>query len=50
MRRILAMIVLLAVTLVACHNDRPAYRTSSGKKKLKHYNKLQYGERKTFNQ
>jgi hypothetical protein len=50
MKKILAAIFVMAIALSACHSDKPAYRTSNGKKKLKHYNKLQYGERKTFNQ
>ncbi len=48
MRRIFSLIVILAIALASCHSNKPAYKTSSGKKKLKHYNKLQYGERKVF--
>ena len=50
MKKILGAILVLAIAFSACNSNKPAYRTSNGKKKLKYYNKLQYGERKTFNQ
>jgi hypothetical protein len=50
MKRILGAILVLAIAFSACNSNKAAYKTANGKKKLKHYNKLQYGERKTFNQ
>jgi hypothetical protein len=50
MKKILALLTLTLLLLGACHSPKPYYKTSSGKKKQKHYNKLQYGERKVFNQ
>lgn len=50
MKKILGAILVLAIAFSACNSNKAAYKTANGKKKLKHYNKLQYGERKTFNQ
>lgn len=46
MKKILAMITLLAILVSACASPKPAYKTRKGKKKLKHYNTLQYGGQK----
>ncbi|MEQ8301762.1 MAG: hypothetical protein RIB47_00120 [Cyclobacteriaceae bacterium] len=38
-------LLLLLVALSAC-GPKPYYETSEGKKKLKHYNNIQFGQKK----
>ena len=42
MRHYLTLFFFLAMCLTAC-GPKPQYKTAQGKKKLKHYNALQYG-------
>jgi hypothetical protein len=42
MRHYLTLLFFVAVCLTAC-GPKPQYKTAQGKKKLKHYNALQYG-------
>jgi hypothetical protein len=46
----ISVLVLLAfsISLVLSCGPKPAYKTVEGKKKLEHYNKLQFGERKKY--
>lgn len=37
-------LVLVVMLMGACATPKPYYETSEGKKKLKHYNKLQFGQ------
>jgi len=43
MKKALVIITILAIVISSCGSPKPAYKTRSGKKKLKHYNALQYG-------
>lgn len=44
MKRFAGVFVLIvAILLSACSSSKPAYKTSKGKKKLKYYNALQFG-------
>lgn len=44
MKRIGGIVVLVvAILLSACSSSKPAYKTSKGRKKLKYYNALQFG-------
>lgn len=52
MLRSMVIILLMASVLLtssSCHVPKASYDTRSGKRKLKHYNKLQFGERKKYN-
>jgi hypothetical protein len=43
---VLFVVVLVIASLVSsCASPKPAYKTREGKKKLEHYNKLQYGQK-----
>ena len=44
------LVVGLLIMLLASCGPRPQYKTAKGKKKLKHYNSIQYGREnpKTF--
>jgi hypothetical protein len=42
MRHYLTLFFFIAMCLTAC-GPKPQYKTAQGKKKLKHYNALQYG-------
>jgi hypothetical protein len=51
MKKAVGFLLVALLFLSACSNNRysyrpnprPAYKTSEGKKKIKHYNSLQYG-------
>jgi len=43
MKKILAILTILAIIISSCASNKPAYKTRKGKKKLKHYNALQFG-------
>jgi hypothetical protein len=53
MKKFVGVLIVALLFLSACSNNRytyrpsprPAYKTSEGKKKTKHYNSLQYGGR-----
>lgn len=47
--KIVSVLIVGAIFLSAC-GPKPQYKTRLGKKKLKHYNSIQYGqsETKTF--
>ena len=47
MRNLMIALLSIGLFLGACA-PKPQYRTREGKKKLKHYNKLQYGEKKKY--
>jgi hypothetical protein len=42
MKKVVVFLMVCLVIVCSC-GPRPAYKTASGKKKLKHYNRLQYG-------
>lgn len=43
MKRLLAVILLLSFVLASCAT-KPQYKTRKGKKKLNHYNSIQYNK------
>lgn len=45
MKRFFALLVVLVFVLGAC-GPKPMYKTREGKKKLKHYNALQFNDRR----
>jgi len=45
MKKLLIILTLFALIVGAC-GPKPMYKTRSGKKKLKHYNSIQYGGEK----
>ena len=45
MKKLLSLLIVLSLVLLsACANSKPQYKTRKGKKKLKHYNELQYNK------
>jgi hypothetical protein len=40
----LLWILILAVSVLASCGPKPYYETSMGKKKLRHYNRIQFGQ------
>jgi len=45
MRRLIAILLMAMFILGACA-PKPMYKTNAGKKKLKHYNALQFNDRR----
>ena len=45
MKRLIGILLVTFMVLSAC-GPKPMYKTSAGKKKLKHYNALQYNDRR----
>ncbi|HEY8511749.1 MAG TPA: hypothetical protein VIL31_07320 [Cyclobacteriaceae bacterium] len=45
MKRFFALLIAFVFVLGAC-GPKPAYKTREGKKKLKHYNALQFNDRR----
>jgi hypothetical protein len=45
MRRMIAFLVLALIVISSCASEKPAYKTAKGKKKLKYYNALQFGQK-----
>jgi len=45
MRRLIAILLMGIFILGAC-GPKPMYKTKAGKKKLKHYNALQFGDKR----
>ena len=43
MKRLVGILVIVAIVLGSC-SAKPMYKTRAGKKKLKHYNALQFGD------
>ncbi|MFZ1807549.1 MAG: hypothetical protein WAU36_10025 [Cyclobacteriaceae bacterium] len=44
MKKLVGIAVVVMLFLGSCASPKPYYETSEGKKKLKHYNKLQFGQ------
>ncbi|HNP05977.1 MAG TPA: hypothetical protein PKN99_00040 [Cyclobacteriaceae bacterium] len=44
MKKVVGIFLVVMLFLGACATPKPYYETSKGKKKLKHYNKLQFGQ------
>jgi len=44
MKKIVGFLLLAMVLLGACASPKPYYDTREGKKKLKHYNRIQFGQ------
>jgi len=45
MKQVLVLFVLALILWSACATPKPYYETSLGKKKLKYYNAIQYGQK-----
>jgi len=46
MKKIVGLFLVTMLFLGACASPKPYYETREGKKKLKHYNRLQFGQDK----
>ncbi|HEX5168187.1 MAG TPA: hypothetical protein VFW11_03380 [Cyclobacteriaceae bacterium] len=44
MGRLVGFLMIMVIVLSSC-GPKPMYKTKAGKKKLKHYNALQYNDR-----
>lgn len=44
MRKLAGLFLLTFLLLGACASPKPYFETAEGKKKLKHYNKIQFGQ------
>jgi hypothetical protein len=44
MKKVIGLLMVLVIVISSC-GPKPMYKTSAGKKKLKHYNALQYNDR-----
>ena len=45
MKKVLVVFVAALVVISGCASPKPAYKTAQGKKKLKYYNAIQYGQK-----
>jgi len=45
MRKVLVVFVSALMIFSNCAGPKPAYKTSQGKKKLKYYNAIQFGQK-----
>jgi hypothetical protein len=45
MKKVLVVFVSALVILSSCLGPKPAYKTAQGKKKLKYYNAIQFGQK-----
>ena len=45
MRKMIAFLVAALIVISSCASEKPAYKTAKGKKKLKYYNALQFGQK-----
>ena len=43
MKKMIAMLVVIALVIGACGSSKPYYKTKKGKKKQKYYNDIQFG-------
>jgi len=44
MKKLVGLVLVVLLTMGACATPKPYYETTQGKKRLKHYNKLQFGQ------
>lgn len=44
MNKVVGIFLLVILFLGACASPKPYYDTKEGKKKLKHYNRIQFGQ------
>ena len=44
MRRLMLFVVALLI-LMSCSSEKPYYKTAEGKRKLKYYNAVQFGQK-----
>ncbi|HEU5289855.1 MAG TPA: hypothetical protein VFU05_04375 [Cyclobacteriaceae bacterium] len=45
MKRMIAFLVVALIVISSCASEKPAYKTAKGKRKLKYYNALQFGQK-----
>jgi hypothetical protein len=45
MKRVIVVFVAVLVIFSNCAGPKPAYETANGKKKLKYYNAIQFGQK-----
>ena len=45
MKKVLVVFVAALVIFSSCLGPKPAYKTAQGKKKLKYYNAIQFGQK-----
>ena len=45
MKKVVVLFVSAIIIFTSCLGPKPAYKTANGKKKLKYYNAIQFGQK-----